>query len=268
VIRHIPQSVPTIKGLGLPQICARLAEKDRGLVLVTGPTGSGKSTTLAAMVNHINSTRRGHIVTMEDPIEFVHNDMLCWVTQREIGSDAKDFPGALRRALRQDPDVIMIGEMRDLETISLAVTAAETGHLVFATLHTTSAVQTVSRIVDVFPSHQQEQVRMQVAETLQGIVSQSLLPRVHGGQAVAMEILVATDAVRALIRENKPAQLRNLMQTGVREGMQTLEGALNELLAQGEISQETALQKANFPRQILDEESATSSRRPGAWPSP
>ena len=250
VIRRIDEEVPNLVDLRLPPICARLAERPRGLVLVTGPTGSGKSTTLAAMINHINCTRRGHIITMEDPIEFVHTDRLCWVTQREIGSDVQDFPNALRRALRQDPDVIMIGEMRDLETISLACTAAETGHLVFATLHTTGAVQTINRIVDVFPAHQQGQVRLQLAETLQGVLSQCLVPCVDGGSTVAVEVLIATDSVRALIREAKTAQLHNVVQTGARDGMQTLETTLARLLDQGIISYETAVAKANFPRQI------------------
>ncbi len=250
VVRRIAEEVPNLVDLGLPKICAKLAEKSRGLVLVTGPAGAGKSTTLAAMIHHINCTRRGHIVTMEDPIEYVHTDRLCWVTQREIGSDARDFPGALRRALRQDPDAIMIGEMRDLETIALACTAAETGHLVFATLHTTSAVQTINRVVDVFPADQQEQVRLQLAETLQGILSQTLLPRVNGGLIVAMEILVANEAVRATIRENKTPQLRNLMQTGAREGMQTLEKTLARLVEQGVISYDTAVAKANFPKEL------------------
>jgi twitching motility protein PilT len=250
VVRRIDEEDPNLVDLGLPKICAKLAEGSRGLVLVTGPAGAGKSTTLAAMLNHINCTRRGHIVTMEDPIEFVHTDRLCWVTQREVGSDVRDFPGALRRALRQDPDAIMIGEMRDLETIALACTAAETGHLVFATLHTTSAVQTINRVVDVFPADQQEQIRLQLAETLQGVLSQTLLPRINGGQVVAMEILVANEAVRATIRENKTPQLRNLMQTGAREGMQTLEKTLSRLLEQGVISYETALAKANFPKEL------------------
>jgi twitching motility protein PilT len=250
VVRRIDEQVPNLVDLGLPKICAKLAERSRGLVLVTGPAGAGKSTTLAAMINHINCTRRGHIVTMEDPIEFVHTDRLCWITQREVGSDVRDFPGALRCALRQDPDAIMIGEMRDLETIALACTAAETGHLVFATLHTTAAVQTINRVVDVFPADQQEQIRLQLAETLQGILSQTLLPRINGGQVVAMEILVANEAVRATIRENKMPQLRNLMQTGAREGMQTLEKTLSRLIEQGVISYDTAHAKANFPKEL------------------
>ena len=273
VVRHIPAAVPSIKQLGLPPICVDLANKRAGLVLVTGPTGSGKSTTLAALIDHINATRQGHIVTMEDPVEFEHPDRHCYVTQREIGLDARNFPAALRRALRQDPDVIMVGEMRDLETISLAVTAAETGHLVFATLHTTSAIQTVNRIVDVFPPSQQEQIRLQLADNLQGIISQMLVPRhCKRGRVAAMEVLVATGAVRALIRENKPPQLLNLMQTGVKDGQQTLERELNRLVAAGEISIETALSRANNSKQIqipadqLDQRSAqrVGSRTPVA----
>ena len=250
VIRRIPSEIPTLASLGLPDACQALSNRPRGLVLVTGPTGSGKSTTLAAMVDYVNATRNGHILTMEDPIEFVHADKKCWVTQREIGADTTSFAGALRRALRQDPDVILVGEMRDLETISLAVTAAETGHLVFATLHTTGAVQTINRIVDVFPGGQQQQIRMQLADTLQGIVCQTLLPKVSGGRACAMEILVATDGVRGLIRENKTSQIHNLIQMGAKDGMCTLEMSLNQLLAQRAITLEAAASKANFPNQL------------------
>ncbi len=248
VIRRIPERVPHLSELGLPEACRRLSTRPRGLVLVTGPTGSGKSTTLAAMVDYFNERMSGHIVTMEDPIEFIHPDKKCWVTQRQIGTDSKSFSAALRRALRQDPDVILVGEMRDLETISLAVTAAETGHLVFGTLHTTSAIQTVSRIVDVFPPEQQQQIRTQLAETLQGIVCQSLLPRVGGkGRVVACEILLRTDGVAALMRENKTSQLTNMMQTGAHLGMQTLEMSLNALLEAGAIDHDIAMSKANSP---------------------
>ncbi len=250
VIRRIRHDVPTLEELQLNPICRWLAERPRGLVLVTGPTGSGKSTTLAAMINQINETRPGHIVTMEDPIEFLHQDKMCFVTQREIGNDTKSFESALKRALRQDPDVLMVGEMRDLETVSLAVTAAETGHLVFATLHTTGAVQTVDRIVDVFPPAQQGQIRMQLAGALQGVISQTLLPRVGTGRVLAAEVLIATEAVRALIRESKTPQLMNIMQTSARQGMVTLESSLNELVQRRVISYETAVAKANFPAQI------------------
>jgi len=251
-IRIIPDHVPTFEELGLPEVCRRLADRPRGLVLVTGPTGSGKSHTLAAMVNHVNRTRACHILTMEDPIEFLHTDDRAHITQREIGRDCGDFANALQRALRQDPDVILVGEMRDLVTTSLALTAAETGHLVFATLHTTSAVNTPDRIIDVFPPSQQVQVRQQLADSLQGVVAQLLVPR-HGadGLALVQEILVATDAVRSLVREGKTPQIRNIMQTSGKEGMQSLESALNDLVARGEVSYDVAVSKANFPKQIV-----------------
>jgi len=250
VLRNIPSKVPTFEDLGLPEICRTFASKPRGPVLVTGPTGSGKSTTLAAMINLINSSLQGHILTMEDPIEFLHRDNKCYINQREIGSDTANFNEALRRALRQDPDVILIGELRDLETMSLAVTAAETGHLVLATLHTTSAMKTIDRIVNVFPPEQQTQIRMQLAGTMQGIVAQTLIPKVGGGRIAALEILVATDAVRAMIREGKMAQLVSTMQTGKKFGMQLLEDHLNELVAAGTIAYEQAVEKANAPEAI------------------
>jgi len=249
-IRRIPEEVPTVEELGLAPTCTVLAERPRGLVLVTGPTGSGKSTTLAAMISHVNETRPCHILTMEDPIEYIHTERRAQVTQREIGRDTHDFASALRRALRQDPDVMLVGEMRDVETIGLAVTAAETGHLVFATLHTTSATLTVDRIVDVFPPAQQRQVRMQLADSLQGIICQMLLPRRAGGVIVAQEILVATGGVRALIREGKAPQVANMMQTGAKEGMLTIEDSLNDLIARGEITYDIALHKANHPGAI------------------
>jgi twitching motility protein PilT len=247
VIRQIPDTIPSAKKLGLPQVCLDLAAKPRGLVLVTGPTGSGKSTTLAAMIDHINETESGHILTMEDPLEFVHPDKRCIVTQRQIGQDSMSFREALRRALRQDPDVILIGELRDLETISMAITAAETGHLVFGTLHTTSAISTVDRIVDVFPTDAQQQVRVQLAGTLQGVVSQTLVPKLGGGRVAAREILVATDAVRSLIREAKSAQILNLMQTGRAMGMTTLEDELLRLYGEGLIAADDAVAKSNRP---------------------
>jgi twitching motility protein PilT len=262
VLRYIPERIPTFKELGLPDICKTLAQKPRGLVLVTGPTGSGKSTTLAAMVDLINSTHSGHILTMEDPIEFTHKDKKCYINQREIGSDTPDFNEALRRALRQDPDVILIGEMRDLETISLAVTAAETGHLVFGTLHTTSAGKTMDRIVNVFPHEQQTLIRMQLAGTLQGIVSQTLIPRIGGGLTAAIEVLVATDAVRSIIRENKMAQLGSTMQAGKKYGMQTLEDHLSELVARNRITYESAVAKANIPEALTKPIGAAATRRP------
>lgn len=259
VLRCIPEKIPTFEDLGLPDICKTFASKPRGLVLVTGPTGSGKSTTLAAMIDLINSTEHGHILTMEDPIEFLHRDKLCYINQREIGSDTANFNEALRRALRQDPNIILIGEMRDLETISLAVTAAETGHLVLATLHTTSAMKTIDRIVNVFPPEQQTQIRMQLAGTLQGIVSQTLVRKIGGGRVAALEILVVTDSVRAIIRENKMAQLVTSMQTGKKFGMQMLEDHLNLLVASKTITYEDATAKANSPEII---------RPAGAMPSP
>jgi twitching motility protein PilT len=250
VIRQIPDRVPNVKDLKLPQICLDLALKPRGLVLVTGPTGSGKSTTLAAMLDYVNENEEGHILTMEDPLEFVHRDKKCFVTQRQIGQDSSSFAEALRRALRQDPDVILIGEMRDLETISMAITAAETGHLVFGTLHTTSAISTVDRIIDVFPADQQQQVRVQLASTIQGVISQCLVPKTKGGRAAAREILVATDGVRSLVREGKTPQLLSLMQTGKGQGMCTLETALAELVNSGEVSLDDAISRANRPQEV------------------
>jgi len=250
VLRYIPERIPNFEELGLPEVCKTLVGKPRGLVLVTGPTGSGKSTTLAAMIDLINSTAKGHILTMEDPIEFLHKDKNCYINQREIGADTSGFNEALRRALRQDPDVILIGEMRDLETIGLAVTAAETGHLVLGTLHTTSAAKTIDRIVNVFPAEQQMQIRLQLAGTLQGIICQNLLPKIGGGRVAALEILVGTDPVRAIIRDNKLAQLQTAMQTGKRYGMQTLEEHLNTLMAAQKITHEQAVAKANSPELI------------------
>lgn len=245
VMRYIPTRIPSMEELGLPKICEVLARRPRGIVLVTGPTSSGKSTTLASMIDLINSTQQGHILTMEDPVEFLHSDKNCYINQREIGTDTLGFNEALRCALRQDPDVILIGEMRDLETISLAVTAAETGHLVLATLHTTSAIKTIDRVVNVFPPEQQTQIRMQVAGTLQGIISQILVPKIGGGQQAVFEILTATDAVRSVIRENKLPQLASLMQSGKQYGMQMLEDNLNELVAARKITFEHARAKAN-----------------------
>jgi twitching motility protein PilT len=250
-IRRIPDIVPTIDELGLAPVCKKIADSRHGLVLVTGPTGSGKSTTLAAMVRHINESRACHVVTLEDPIEYVHTEDLAQITQREIGSDVKQFAGALSRAMRQDPDVILVGEMRDLETISLAVTAAETGHLVFGTLHTTAATSTVERIVDVFPAHQQAQIRAQLANSLHAICSQVLVPKKDAGLVVAQEVIVATHGVRALIRDGKQQQMANAMQTGAREGMQTLEDGLNNLVARGIIQHRTAVARANQPGLIL-----------------
>jgi twitching motility protein PilT len=258
-IRRIPEEVPTIHSLHLSPTCRKLAERRRGLVLVTGPTGSGKSTTLAALLDHVNRTRPCHILTMEDPIEFIHREIKAHVTQREVGRDTEEFATALKRALRQDPDVIMVGEMRDLETIGLAVTAAETGHLVFATLHTSSAALTIDRIVDVFPPVQQRQIRMQLADSLQGVIAQVLVPRVGGGVTVAQEVLVATDAVRALIREGKTPQLDNVLQTGSKYGMQTLEDSLNNLIGINAVTVETALTFANVRKRIKIDSAAAAA---------
>ncbi len=250
VARHIPHEIPSGGKLGLPGVCQYLANRPRGLVLVTGPTGSGKTTSLAAIIDYVNATRDGHVLTLEDPIEFLHRAKRCVVTQRQIGDDTDSFADGLRAGLRQDPDVIMIGEMRDLETIQLAITAAETGHLVFGTLHTTSAIATVDRIIDVFPTERQQQVRQQLANSLQGIVSQCLVPRVGGGRIAAHEVLVATDAVRAQIREGKTAQILNTMQTSRGSGMRTLEEALLELAQAGQIDPGEAMRVANRPEEI------------------
>ncbi|HEY6102482.1 MAG TPA: type IV pilus twitching motility protein PilT [bacterium] len=249
--RVIPSKIAPLEALGLPPILKELALRDRGLLLVTGPTGSGKSTTLAGMVDVINERRAAHIITLEDPIEYVHEHKKCIVNQREIGQNAKSFAGALRAALREDPDVILVGEMRDLETIGMALTAAETGHLVLATLHTSSAAQTVNRIIDVFSSDQQAQVRVQLAESLIGVVAQILLPTAdHRGRVPAVEVLVATSAVRNLIRETKIHQIPSAIQTGAKDGMQSLDQHLRELAKRSRITRETAqrwaVDKASF----------------------
>jgi twitching motility protein PilT len=249
--RMIPAGLKTLEDLGLPTSLYEFAHLPRGLVLVTGPTGSGKSTTLAALIDHINGTRPDHIITIEDPIEFLHKHRRCVVNQREIGSDATSFAEALRGALRQDPDVILLGEMRDLETISTALTAAETGHLVFATVHTQSAPSTVDRLIDVFPAAQQEQIRIQIAATLQGVVTQTLLPRADGhGRAAALEILIPDDATRNLIRQAKVEQVYSIMQTGTSKGMQTMEQALLELVTRGVITKEIAMTRSSRPDQL------------------
>jgi twitching motility protein PilT len=249
--RLIPAELKTLETLGLPPVLKEFTTKPRGLVLVTGPTGSGKSTTLAAVIDEINRTRDDHIMTIEDPIEFLHRHKRCIVNQREIGPDAVSFAEALRGALRQDPDVILLGEMRDLETISTALTAAETGHLVFATLHTQDAPSTVDRLIDVFPAAQQEQIRVQIAATLQGIVTQTLLPTLDGkGRVAALEILLPDDAVRNLIRQAKVEQIYSVMQTNTSRGMQTLEQAMLGLVRQGKISTEVALGRSSRPDQL------------------
>jgi twitching motility protein PilT len=252
VIRQIPFNIKTFQDLGLPGVIAKMAEKPRGLVLVTGPTGSGKSTTLAAMIDKINRERRGHIITVEDPIEFIHRHQGCIVNQREVGTDTKSFQSALKYALREDPDVILVGEMRDLDTIQSALTIAETGHLAFATLHTNSAAEAINRIIDVFPSHQQSQVRAQLAFVLEGIVTQTLLPKAKGrGRAMAAEILVVTPAIRALIRDDKVHQIYSLMQSGKKYGMQTLNDALYALYMSREVALDECLRVSGDPNEFL-----------------
>ena len=238
--RLIPSTIPAMEELGMGSVFRRIADAPHGLALVTGATGSGKSTTLAAMVDYVNRSRKGHILTIEDPVEFVHPSRSCLVSQRQLGRDTQSFATALRAALRQDPDVILIGEMRDLETIRLALTAAETGHLVLATLHTSGAAQSIDRIIDVFPAGEKETVRAMLSEALQAIVSQKLLKRVGGGRVAAHEILLATPAVRNLIREGKVAQLRSTMQTSAAIGMKTLEQSKHELVAAGLVRDERA----------------------------
>jgi twitching motility protein PilT len=249
--RLIPFEVVPLETLGLPPIVAEFANKPRGLVLVTGPTGSGKSTTLASLIDVINQTREEHIMTIEDPIEFLHQHKKCIVNQRELGSDAISFAAALKAALRQDPDVILVGEMRDLETISTAITAAETGHLVFATLHTQDTPQTIDRIIDVFDSSQQGQVRAQLSVALQGIMTQTLLPTADGaGRCVAAEILIPTPAVRNLIREAKSHQIYSVLQTGGQFGMQTMDASLAGLVRTGKITQQLAESQAHSAEEL------------------
>ena len=251
VFRVIPIKIPTMEELLLPKVCQYLAERPRGLVLVTGPTGSGKSTTLAAMINHINATRAVHIITMEDPIEFMHRNQKAYVNQREVGEDTHSFASALKRVLRQDPDVILVGEMRDLETISAAITAAETGHLVLATLHTTGGPETIDRVIDVFPPHQQQQVRMQLSSTLEGVLSQVLLRSTDGrSRVMAMEIMLGIPAISNLIREGKTHQMETIIQGGGSLGMQTLDQHLKNLLTAGKVTYEEAISKAKNPREL------------------
>ena len=250
-LRVIPSKVPTMDDMGLPGVLKELANKPRGLVLVTGPTGSGKSTTLASMINEINSTRSEHILTIEDPIEFVHPHKYSVVAQRELGMDTKSFAAALKSALREDPDVILVGEMRDLDTMQLAVTAAETGHLVFATLHTNSAAQTVDRIVDVFPPGQQEQIRIQLSNNLEGVVTQQLLRRANQpGRVCAMEIMLASSAIRNLIREGKSHQINSMIQISTNQGMQTMDQCLRDLYAKGMITYDDAITRAMQPEEL------------------
>src|SRR5215218_9339712 len=252
VIRQIPFSIKTFDDLKLPDVIRKMAERPRGLVLVTGPTGSGKSTTLAAMIDKINKERKGHIITVEDPIEFIHRHQGCIVNQREVGSDTKSFQASLKYALRQDPDVILIGEMRDLDTIQAALTISETGHLAFATLHTNSAAEAINRIIDVFPSHQQSQVRAQLAFVLEGIITQTLLPKAKGrGRAMAAEILVVTPAIRALIRDDKVHQIYSTMQSGKKFGMQTMNDALYGLYMSRDVALDDCLRASHDPNEFL-----------------
>jgi twitching motility protein PilT len=252
VMRQIPITIKTFDDLKLPPVIARMAEKPRGLVLVTGPTGSGKSTTLAAMIDKINRERKGHIITVEDPIEFIHRHQGCIINQREVGTDTQSFANALKYALREDPDVLLIGEMRDLETIQAALTIAETGHLAFATLHTNSAAEAINRIIDVFPAHQQSQVRAQLAFVLEGIITQTLLPKRSGkGRVMAAEILVVTQAIRSLIRDDKIHQIYSSMQSGKKHGMQTMNDALYQLYMAREVEEDVCLRVSGDPNEFL-----------------
>jgi len=247
VFRTIPTKIQTLDELGMPPILRQLCDKEKGLILVTGPTGSGKSTTLAAMVDDLNNTYEGHILTIEDPVEFVHQSKKCLVNQRELGPHTHSFANALRAALREDPDVILVGEMRDLETIQLALTAAETGHIVFGTLHTSSAPKTVDRIIDVFPPSQQSQIRAQFAESIEAVITQTLLKKKGGGRTAALEIMTGTTAVRNLIREGKIHQIPGTMQVSQKDGMQTMDMALVNLINRGIITREEAQSKSMNP---------------------
>jgi twitching motility protein PilT len=249
-LRLVPREIPSMEFLGLPPALGQFARQHQGLVLVTGPTGSGKSTTLAAVINQINEDRACHILTIEDPIEYVHDHKRSAVNQREVGSDTASFPDALRSALREDPDVLLVGEMRDLESIRFALTIAETGHLVFATLHTNDTAQSLARIIDVFPAEQQSQVRVQLAAALTGIVYQRLIPRIGGGMVAAYEVLVANSAVRNLIKEGKTHQLRNTLVTGQKDGMVTFERSLSALVQAGVVSYEDATARSLYPKDV------------------
>jgi twitching motility protein PilT len=247
VFRNIPTEILPLEKLNMPPIVRQLCDKEKGLILVTGPTGSGKSTTLAAMVDHLNNTFEGHIMTIEDPIEFVHKSKKCLVNQRELGIHTLSFANALKSALREDPDIILVGEMRDLETIQLALTAAETGHLVFGTLHTSSAPKTIDRIIDAFPPAQQSQIRTQLSEALEAVITQTLLKKKAGGRAAALEIMIATTAVRNLIREAKLHQIPGIMQASQKDGMQTMDMALTDLVTRGLVHRAEAQARSNNP---------------------
>ena len=250
--RLLPRDIPTFGQLGLPDIVHYFVELPRGLLLVTGPTGSGKSTTLASMIDWINQHRACHIITIEDPVEYVYDNAQAVVEQREVGRDATSFADALRSAFREDPDVLLIGEMRDYETIASAITIAETGHLVSATLHTNDSAQAIDRIVDVFPSDAQRQIRIQLANTLSGVIYQQLLPSKVGGRVAAFEVLLATSAVKNLIKEGKSNQIRNILQTSAREGMQTLERSLSQLVQEGKVSLEDAKARSIYPDEVRE----------------
>ncbi|MDX2120877.1 MAG: type IV pilus twitching motility protein PilT [Gemmatimonadota bacterium] len=252
VVRMIPFNVRTFQDLGLPPVMAKLAERPRGLILVTGPTGSGKSTTLAAVLDKINKERKGHIITVEDPIEFIHRHQQCIINQREVGTDTKSFASALKYALREDPDVILVGELRDLETMSACLTIAETGHLALATLHTNSAAESINRMIDVFPSNQQQQVRAQLAFVLEGVVTQTLLQKAKGrGRAMACEIMVCTPAIRALIRDDKVHQIYSALQSGKKHGMQTMNDSLFQLYMSREVTLEECLRASGDPNELM-----------------
>lgn len=241
VLRTISAIVPSLESLEMPEVIKNLTKKTRGLILVTGVTGSGKSTTLAAMINEINAARSNHILTLEDPVEYLHKNNKSIVSQREIGKDSKNYANALRAALREDPDVILVGEMRDLETISVAMSAAETGHLVLSTLHTLGAIKTIDRIIGEFPSHQQNQVRTQLSSIIEGVISQQLIPSTSGGRVAALEVMISTDAIRNQIREGKSHQLESSLQMGAKDGMITMDNSILNLLSSGKITRETAL---------------------------
>jgi len=252
VFRTIPSKILTLEDLGCPEIFKDISDTPRGLVLVTGPTGSGKSTTLAAMVDYINRNKNDHILTIEDPIEFVHENQMCLINQREVHRDTLSFEAALRSALREDPDVILVGEMRDLETIRLAMTAAETGHLVFGTLHTTSAPKTIDRIIDVFPGEEKSMVRSMLSESLRAVISQTLIKKIGGGRVAAHEIMIGVPAIRNLIREDKIAQMYSAIQTGMQHGMQTMDQCLQNLVNRGMISKQDAMEKAADKKQFTN----------------
>ncbi|MDO7867410.1 type IV pilus twitching motility protein PilT [Nocardioides jiangxiensis] len=260
-LRMIPRAIPTPDDLGLPQVLRDLSLRHQGLILLTGPTGSGKSTTLASLIDLINRNRGAHIITIEDPIEYVHDHIRSAVNQREVGTDTQSFHEALRSVLREDPDVLLVGEMRDLESIQFALTVAETGHLVFATLHTNDTAQSLGRMIDVFPAEQQEQIRVQLAAALSCVVYQRLIPCIGGGMVAAYEVLTATPAVRNLIKEGKTHQLRNSLVTGMRDGMVTLEQSLSDLIVAGTVSEDEAIARSLYPKDIVPRQRVVTAVR-------